>query len=64
MYRGSVSLYGNLNLLRWVVSPCHVVPFGLPTRWGQALFPAWLGDVAWVWHLHVVEEGTPDLGYR
>jgi hypothetical protein len=64
MYRGPVSLCGNLNLLRWVVSPCHVAPFGLPTQWGQALFPAWLGDVTWVRRLHVVEEGTPDLGYR
>jgi hypothetical protein len=33
-------------------------------RWGQAPFPAWPGDVAWVWRLHAVEEGTPDLGYR
>jgi hypothetical protein len=64
MYRGPVSLCGNLNLLRWVVFPCHVAPFGLPTQWGRALFHAWLGDVAWVWRLHVVEEGTPDLGYR
>jgi hypothetical protein len=61
MYRGPVSLCGSPNLPRCVVSPCHVAPFGLPMRWGQALFPAWLGDVAWVRRLHVVEEGTPDL---
>jgi hypothetical protein len=64
MYRGPVSLCGSLNLLRCVVSPCHVAPFGLPMRWGQASFPAWLGDVAWVRRLHAVEEGTPDLGYQ
>jgi hypothetical protein len=47
-----------------VVFPCHVAPFGLPMRWGQAPSSAWPGDVAWVRRLHAVEEGTPDLGYR
>jgi hypothetical protein len=64
MYRGPESLCGSPDLLRCVVSPCHVAPFGLPMRWGQASFPAWLGDVTWVRRLHAVEEGTPDLGYR
>jgi hypothetical protein len=64
MYMGPVSLCGSPNLLRCVVSLCHVAPFGLPMRWGQAPFPAWLGDVAWVRRLHAIEEGTPDLGYR
>jgi hypothetical protein len=64
MYRGPESLCGSPDLLRCVVSPCHVAPFGLPMLWGQAPFPVWLGDVAWVRCLHVVEEGTPDLGYR
>jgi hypothetical protein len=64
MYRGPVFLCRSPDLLRCVVSPCHVAPFGLPMRWGQAPFPAWLGDVAWVRRLHDVEEGTPDLGYR
>jgi hypothetical protein len=64
MYRGPESLCGSPDLLRYVVSPCHVAPFGLPMRWGQASFPAWLGDVARVRRLHAVEEGTPDLGYR
>jgi hypothetical protein len=59
-----VSLYRSLDLLRCVVSPCHVAPFGLLMRWGQAPFPAWPGDVGWVRRLHAVEEGTPDLGYR
>jgi hypothetical protein len=47
-----------------VVFSCHVAPFGLPMRWGQAPSSAWPGDVAWVRRLHTVEEGTPDLGYR
>jgi hypothetical protein len=47
-----------------LISPCHVAPSGLPMRWGQAPFPAWQGDVAWVRRLHAIEEGTPDLGYR
>jgi hypothetical protein len=64
MYRGSESLCGSPDLLRCVISPCHVAPFGLPMRWGQAPFPVWLGDIAWVRRLHVVEERTPDLGYR
>jgi hypothetical protein len=57
MYRGP-------DLLECVVFSCHVAPFGLPIRWGQAPSPVWLGDVAWVQRLHSVEEGTPDLGYR
>jgi hypothetical protein len=63
-YSGPVSLYGGPDLLRCVVSPCHVAPFGLPMRWGQAPFPAWLEDVVWERRLHVVEEGTSNLGYR
>jgi hypothetical protein len=64
MRRGLVSFYGGPDLLGCVVSPCHVAPFGLPMRWGQASSPVWLGVVAWVRRLHAVEEGTPDLGYR
>jgi hypothetical protein len=51
-------------ILGCVVFPCHVAPFGLPMRWGQATSSMWPGDVAWAWRLHAVEEGTPDLGYR
>ena len=54
---------GAPDLLGCVVFPCHMAPFGLPMRWGQAPSPAWLGDVVWVRRLHAVEEGTPDLGY-
>jgi hypothetical protein len=64
MHRGPVSFCGGPDLLGCVVSPCHVAPFGLPMRWGQASSPVWLGVVAWVRRLHAVEEGTPDLGYR
>jgi hypothetical protein len=64
MYRGPVSLCGGLDLLGCVVFPCHVAPFGLPMRWGQAPSSARLGDIAWVRRLHVVGEGTLDLGYR
>jgi hypothetical protein len=59
-----VLLCGGPDLLGCVVFSCHVTPFGLPMRRGQAPSPAWLGDVAWVQRLHAVEEGTPDLGYR
>jgi hypothetical protein len=51
-------------ILGCVVFSCHVAPFGLPMRWGQAPTSAWPGDVAWVHRLHAVEDGTPDLGYR
>ena len=64
MYRGPVSFCGGLDLLGCVVFSCHVAPFGLPMRWGQAPSPVWPGDVAWVRCPHAVEEGTPDLGYR
>jgi hypothetical protein len=64
MYRNPVSLCGGPDLMGRVVFSCHVAPSVLPMRWGQALSPAWLGDVAWVRCLHAVEEGTPDLGYR
>jgi hypothetical protein len=39
MYRGSVSFCGGPDLLGCVVFPCHVTPFGLPMRWGQAPSP-------------------------
>jgi hypothetical protein len=64
MYRGPESLCGSPDLLGCVVSSCHVAPFGLPMRWGQTPFSAWLGDVVCVRRLHAVEEGAPDLGYR
>ena len=64
MYRGPMSFCGGQDLLGCVVSPCHMAPFGLPMRWGQAPSPVWLGDIACVQRLHAVEEGTPDLGYR
>jgi hypothetical protein len=59
-----MSFCGGLDLLGCGVFPCHVAPFGLPIRWGQAWSSAWLGDVAWVRCLDAVGEGTPDLGYR
>ena len=64
MYRGPVSFCGGPDLLECVVFSCHVAPFGLSMRWGQAPSLVWLGDVAWVRRLHVVGEGTPDLEYR
>jgi hypothetical protein len=45
-----------LSLPRGALWPAHVV--------GSGAVPVWLGDVAWVQRLHVVEESTPDLGYR
>jgi hypothetical protein len=64
VYRGPMTFCGGPDLLGCGVFPCHVAPFGLPIRWGQARSSAWLGDVAWVWCLHAVGKGTPDLGYR
>jgi hypothetical protein len=64
MYRGPVSFCGGPDLLGCGVFPCHMAPFGLPTRWGQAPSSVWLGDVTWVRRLHAVGEGTPDLRYR
>jgi hypothetical protein len=64
VYRGPVSFCGGPNLLRCGAFLCHVAPFGLPIRWGQARSSAWLGDVAWVLCLYGVGEGTPDLWYR
>jgi hypothetical protein len=60
----SMEVWSPRYILGCVVFSCHVAPFGLPMRWGQASSSAWPGDVAWVWRLHAVEEGTPDLGYR
>jgi hypothetical protein len=51
-------------ILGCVLFSCHTASFGLPIQWGQASSSAWSGDVAWVWRLRAVEEGTPDLGYR
>ena len=64
VYRGLVSFCGGPDLLGCGVFPCHVAPFGLPIRWGQARSSAWLRDIAWVRCLHAVGEGTPDFGYR
>jgi hypothetical protein len=64
VYRGLVSFRGGSASLGCGVFPCHVAPFGLPIRWGQARPSVWLRDVALVRSLHVVEEGTPDFGYR
>jgi hypothetical protein len=64
VYRGPVSFCGGPDLLRCGIFLCHVAPFGLPIRWGQARSSAWLGNVAWVRCLHAIGEGTPDLGYR
>jgi hypothetical protein len=64
VYRGPVSLCGGSALLGCGVFPCHVAPFGLPIRWGQAWSFAWLEGFAWVRCLHTVGEGTPDFGYR
>jgi hypothetical protein len=55
---------GPIDVPRCIIFPCHVAPFGLPMWWGQAPSPSWLGGVAWVWRLHAVEEGTPNLGYQ
>jgi hypothetical protein len=52
IYRGLTSLRGGLALLGCGVCPCHVAPFGLPIRWGQARSSVWLRDVAWVRCLH------------
>jgi hypothetical protein len=60
----SVEVQTPRYILGCVVFSCHMAPFGLPMRWGQAPSSAWLGDVAWVRRLHAVEEGTPNLGYR
>jgi hypothetical protein len=60
MYRGLVSFGGGPDLPGCVVFPCHVAPFGLPMPGGSGVVPR----VAWVRRLHVVVEGTPDLGYR
>jgi hypothetical protein len=60
----SVEVQTPRYILGCVVFSCHVAPFGLPMRWGQAPSSVWPGDVAWVRRLHAVEEGTPDLGYR
>jgi hypothetical protein len=59
-----VSFCGGPALLGCGVFPCHMAPFGLPIRWGQARPSVWLRDVAWVRCLHAVGEGTPDFGYR
>jgi hypothetical protein len=64
VYSGPVSFRRGPALLGCGVFPCHVAPFGLPIRWGQARSSMWLRDVALVWSLHVVGEGTPDFGYR
>jgi hypothetical protein len=64
VYRGLVSFHGGPVLLGCGVFPCHVTPFGLPIRWGQARSSVWLRDVALVRSLHVVGEGTPDFGYQ
>jgi hypothetical protein len=41
-----------------------MVPLDLPMWWGRVSFSVWLGGVVRVQHLHTVEEGTPDSGYR
>jgi hypothetical protein len=64
VYRGPVSFCGGPALLGCGVFPCHMAPFGLPIRWGQARSSAWLRDVTWVRCLHAIVEGTPDFGYR
>jgi hypothetical protein len=63
VYRGPVSFRGGPALLGCGVFPCHVAPFDLPIRWGQARSSYGLRDVALVRSLHVVGEGTPDFGY-
>jgi hypothetical protein len=59
---GSGLVYRGPALLGCGVFPCHMVPFGLPIRWGQARSLAWLRDIAWVRCLHAVGEGTLILG--
>jgi hypothetical protein len=70
---GSRAIIGGLVPLaevrfNWYILGCiiflrHMVPLERPTWWGRALFTAWLGD-AWAPHLHTIERGTPDSGYR
>jgi hypothetical protein len=60
----SMEVWTPRYILGCVAFSCHVAPFGLPMRCGQAPSSTWPGDVAWVRRLHAVEEGTPDLGYR
>jgi hypothetical protein len=46
VYRGPVSFCGGPDILRCGAFLCHVAPFGLPIRWGQARSSVWLRDVA------------------
>jgi hypothetical protein len=62
VYRGPVSFRGGPASLGCGVFPCHVAPFGLPIRWGQARSSVWLRDVVLVRSLHVIGEGTLILG--
>jgi hypothetical protein len=60
----SVEVRTQCWILRCIIFPCHVVPLDLPMWWGRVPFSVWPEDVVRVQHLHTVEEGTPDLGYR
>jgi hypothetical protein len=62
VHRGPVSFRGGPASLGCGVFPCHVAPFGLSIRWGQARSSVWLRDVTLVRSLHVVGEGTLILG--
>jgi hypothetical protein len=60
----SMEVWTPRYILGCVVFSCHMAPFGLPMRWGQAPSSMWPGDVAWVRRLHAIEQGTPNLWYR
>jgi hypothetical protein len=51
-------------ILGCIIFPCHVEPLDLPIWWGWVPFSVWPRGVVRVQHLHTVEEGTPDSGYR
>jgi hypothetical protein len=47
-----------------IIFPCHMVALDLPMWWGRVPLSVWPGGVVRVQCLHIVEEGTPDSGYR
>jgi hypothetical protein len=41
-----------------------LVPLNSPMWWGRVPLSVWPGGIVRVQHLHTVEEGIPDSGYR
>jgi hypothetical protein len=65
--RGPVFLYRGRTqqcFLGHIILLLHVVPLGLPMWWGRVPLSMRPGGAVRVQHLHTVEEGTPDSGYR